>query len=408
MMNRYLIIADDFTGANDTGVQLARRGIPTSVTLKYKGIHTDNHSYVLDTESRGMDSAKAYRHVKSQAEQIDFTSFPYVIKKVDSTLRGNIAMEVRAIDEVYKSGLIIFMPALPDLRRTTSGGIHRLNGIPITETELAKDPVKPVTKDCLKEILKEAYDEEIRHISLDEIRNSLISLSGGRIFTCDAETNSDMQAVVQAADATGRRTLWVGSAAIADNLLEQELKVRPAMALVASVSEVSRKQVKYAEMNGTSLISVPIYDMLDEYDASSYINQAVSLLSAGKDVILLSSATYDRDELERTVKAGELRGMKREAVSEATQIIMGEMTKKILDTVPVSGLFLTGGDTAIGFFERTGAEGSVITGEMGTGIPMMRLSGGMFDGLKVITKAGAFGNEDAIFYALRKLKEYCP
>lgn len=405
-MNRYLIIADDFTGANDTGVQLARRGIPTNVTLNYKGIHTDDHSYVLDTESRGMNSAKAYEHVISQAKQIDFSGFSYVIKKVDSTLRGNIAMEVRAIDEVYHSGLIIFMPALPDLRRTTSGGIHRLDGVPITETELAKDPVKPVTKDCLTQILEEAYEEKVSHISLDDIRSSHISLTGARIFACDAETNKDMQAVVQAADATGKRVLWVGSAAIADNLLEQELRVRPAMALVASVSEVSRRQVKYAQMNGTHLISVPIYDMLDAYDASSYIERAVSLLSAGRDVILLSSATYDRDELERTVQAGALRGMKREEVSEATQIIMGEMTKKILDMVPVSGLFLTGGDTAIGFFERTGAEGSVITGEMSTGIPMMRLSGGMFDGLKVITKAGAFGNEDAIFYALRKLKEH--
>jgi len=28
---RYLIIADDFTGANDTGVQLRRRGFPTEV-----------------------------------------------------------------------------------------------------------------------------------------------------------------------------------------------------------------------------------------------------------------------------------------------------------------------------------------------------------------------------------------
>ena len=26
-IERYLIVADDFTGANDTGVQLARRGI---------------------------------------------------------------------------------------------------------------------------------------------------------------------------------------------------------------------------------------------------------------------------------------------------------------------------------------------------------------------------------------------
>lgn len=404
-MNRYLIIADDFTGANDTGVQLARRGIPTSVTLKYNGIHPDSTSYVLDTESRGMDREKAYSHVKHQVSHIDFSGFRYIIKKVDSTLRGNIAMEVKAIDEIYRSELIIFMPALPDLGRTTFHGIHHLNGTPITETELAKDPVKPVTTDRLDHLLREAYEETVTHIGLDIIRDGNISLEMGRIFTFDAETNEDMQAVVRAAERLNKRTLWVGSAAIADNLLEQELKVYPSMALIASVSEVSRMQVKYAEKNGTSLISIPIYNMLDDYDASEYVDEASLLLSSGRDVILLSSATYDRDELERTVIAGELRGMKREEVSAVTQMIMGEMTKKILEKVKVSGLFLAGGDTAIGFFDRVDADGSVITGEMSTGIPMMRLSGGMFDGLKVITKAGAFGNEDAVFYGLRKLKE---
>lgn len=404
-MNRYLIIADDFTGANDTGVQLARRGIPTSVTLKYNGIHPDSTSYVLDTESRGMDREKAYSHVKHQVSHIDFSGFRYIIKKVDSTLRGNIAMEVKAIDEIYRSELIIFMPALPDLGRTTFHGIHHLNGTPITETELAKDPVKPVTTDRLDHLLREAYEETVTHIGLDIIRDGNISLESGRIFTFDAETNEDMQAVVRAAERLNKRTLWVGSAAIADNLLEQELKVYPSMALIASVSEVSRMQVKYAEKNGTSLISIPIYNMLDDYDASKYVDEASRLLSSGRDVILLSSATYDRDELERTVIAGELRGMKREEVSAVTQMIMGEMTKKILEKVKVSGLFLAGGDTAIGFFDRVDADGSVITGEMSTGIPMMRLSGGIFDGLKVITKAGAFGNEDAVFYGLRKLKE---
>lgn len=404
-MNRYLIIADDFTGANDTGVQLVKRGIPTSVTLKHSGIHTDNASYVLDTESRGMDGKKAYEHVKSQASHIDFSGFRYLIKKVDSTLRGNIAMEIRAIDEIYQSELIIFMPALPDLGRTTIDGIHCLKGTPITKTELAKDPVKPVMTDRLDHLLRESYEEKITHIGLDTIREGNISLELGRIFTFDAETNEDMQTVVRVVEQMNKRTLWVGSAAIADNLLEQELKVYPSMALIASVSEVSRMQVKYAEKNGTSLISVPIYNMLDDYDASEYVNEASRLLSSGRDVILLSSATYDRDELERTVIAGELRGMKREEVSAVTQMIMGEMTKKILEKVKVSGLFLAGGDTAIGFFDRVNADGSIITGEMSTGIPMMRLSGGMFDGLKVITKAGAFGNEDAVFYGLRKLKE---
>ena len=41
MEERYLIIADDFTGANDTGVQLRRRGFPTEVLFCGKPMGAD-------------------------------------------------------------------------------------------------------------------------------------------------------------------------------------------------------------------------------------------------------------------------------------------------------------------------------------------------------------------------------
>ena len=48
MEERYLIIADDFTGANDTGVQLRRRGFPTEVLFCGKPMGADR-SIVIDT-----------------------------------------------------------------------------------------------------------------------------------------------------------------------------------------------------------------------------------------------------------------------------------------------------------------------------------------------------------------------
>jgi len=105
------------------------------------------------------------------------------------------------------------------------------------------------------------------------------------------------------------------------------------------------------------------------------------------------------------MEAGKALGMKREQISALTQKLMGELTEMVLTKAKISGLFVAGGDTAIGFFDRVHANGSKIIGEVSIGIPMMRITGGSFDGLKVITKAGAFGNEDAISYGLRKLKE---
>ena len=407
-MNRYLIVADDFTGANDTGVQLKRRGVPTSVVFSSEFIASEG-SFVLDTESRALGPEEAAAAVRAGLKGVDLTAFGRVMKKVDSTLRGSVAAEIKAVDELYGSELVVFAPALPDLGRTTVGGVHLLKGIPITRTELAKDPKTPVTEDNITKLLEAVYDEPVTHISEDQVSAGEIDFSVGRVFTCDSATNADLRSVIQAAVDTGKRTLWVGTAAMADHLLGVEVDVPPALAVVASVSAVSREQVNFAAGEGIPLVSVPIPELLTgEQKMETYVAQTVALLKEGKDAILASSASCNRAELDRSVAVGEKLNMTREQVSGYTQMVMGKMTKAILEQTPISGMFLTGGDTALGFFMEARSLGSSIVTEIAVGIPMMRLSGGPFAGLKVVTKAGAFGKEDAITFALRKLKEVIP
>ena len=66
-MVKLLMIADDFTGALDTGVQFAKRGISTQIFTKQKlcekDIKEDTEVLVVDTESRPMTRDDAYRAV---------------------------------------------------------------------------------------------------------------------------------------------------------------------------------------------------------------------------------------------------------------------------------------------------------------------------------------------------------
>lgn len=55
---------------------------------------------------------------------------------------------------------------------------------------------------------------------------------------------------------------------------------------------------------------------------------------------------------------------------------------------------------------NVGADGSEILSEIMVGIPLIQVKGGEFDGLKLVTKAGAFGADNAIAFAMRKLKEH--
>ena len=413
-MKRFLIIADDITGANDTGVMLVRCGIPAVVTLReisdkpplLSGISGIEHrsldeaggkpvSYVLNTESRALNPAKAYSLLSGLS--VDFEDFDFIVKKVDSTLRGNIAHEILAIDKSYKPDLILFMPALPDLGRTTQNGVHMLHGVPVSETEIGADPKTPVHEDDLKMVLSSVYDEPITHFSIEDIEAGLPDLGQKRICFCDAVTNRHMQKVVSLALKTGRRILWVGSAGIVDSLAQRIFNPSPAMALVTSISETTGRQVKFAEEKGVPLVIIP-WQRLVSGDYENYIRDGIAFLKSGMDVIILPSSSYDRTQFEgSSIHTGQ-----------KIQAAMGAIAAAILEEVKLSGVFLTGGDMAMGFFSRIGANRFTVASEVLLGTPLLNITGTKYAGMKVITKAGAFGQPDAILYCLRKLKENMP
>lgn len=404
MKHRFLIIADDFTGANDTGVQLKRNGIPVKVVLD-SDTDGEEHSIVIDTESRGLNGTDAFTKVSCMLGQVDFDRFDFVVKKVDSTLRGNIAEEVAAADQAFHSELIVFAPALPDLGRITVNGIHQLNGIRITETEIGQDPKKPVTQDNLRQILSEAFEEKIVHLNLCRIRDGF-TLDEARIYTFDAENNDDLLRVIQTAKQTGKRILWVGTAAMADNIMRSLKETAPAFCVCGSISEVTNRQLHEAEKQGMQLMQVLVPELLaGKSDIAYYVERCAASLAEGMDTILLSSASYDRREIMRSVEAGKEKGMQLPDIGDYTQNVLGEIAVEVLKRARVSGVFLTGGDTAIGFLQKAKANGSYILEEIAVGIPKMEIIGGFFDGLPVVTKAGAFGKDDAIVYGMRKLKE---
>ena len=63
-----LILADDFTGALDTGVQFAACGIPTRVVVGEQVDFAANDAAVLvvDTETRHLPAAEAYAVIAKQ------------------------------------------------------------------------------------------------------------------------------------------------------------------------------------------------------------------------------------------------------------------------------------------------------------------------------------------------------
>lgn len=402
MKKTFLIVADDFTGANDAGVQIAKYGIHTSVVLDEKGIKNDGNSYVLDTESRNIAGSDAYQKVKEQAEKIRDVPFDCIIKKVDSTIRGNIAEEIKALDEVYSPQLIIFAPAYPEIGRTTVAGRQMLHGIPIHETEISKDPIKPVYEDRLEQILKKQFSEPISVCQAEQLLDREDILTG-RIWCCNISTEDDMKNVVHAVRKMNKRTLWVGSAGVVGALLNEMVSRKPILCVIGSISEMSRKQMTYCQSKGLDVVRIDMEKIIEGKAWRKWADETIDILKRGKDVIITTS--FERADYERAVTAGEKKGISKEEVSSLTREILADFMIHVAREARLGGMFLTGGDTAIGFIKKSGAYGSVIEQEVATGVPLMKVRGGEFDSLPIITKAGAFGTENTIFHSIMKLKE---
>ncbi|WP_378955902.1 four-carbon acid sugar kinase family protein [Pelosinus sp. sgz500959] len=422
-MPKLLVIADDLTGANDTGVQFSKFGLQTIVLLGSERAEAlVNHAdiLVLDTDSRAEASFVAAKRVTKACKIVEQLDIPHLYKKIDSTLRGNIKAEISAACTAFKPMITVIAPAFPNTCRVTIGGHQLLEGMPISMTEIAHDPKTPVTESWIPHLLSREdgkvgiiplekvmggssviYEEIIKHVKLGE---------DWLVF--DAVTEENLRDIAQAA-AQFERVLWVGSAGLAQQLStvlewgKNEEKKSPLLSnhhlrlvVAGSVSAVTQKQIKtYIEKK-----SVP-YILLDSVAAVLMPDQEIEriILAARKflqekDLVIYCS--NDKEVVEEVIAAGKSIHIDSTEVGIRIAMVLGQVVAQ-LGKEGLAGLFLTGGETAVSSCRTLQATGIEILQEVVSGIPVGKLIGGPLHGLNVITKAGAFGNEYAIIEAMK-------
>ena len=155
-----LIIADDFTGALDTGVQFAAHGIKTRVVVGADAAltHQDADVLVVDTETRHLPAAQAYAAVAELVKRAKGAGVTYLYKKTDSALRGNVGAELAALLENSGSRRLAFLPAFPQMDRVTKNGVQYIGGVPVTESPFGVDPFEPVRHAAVTDLLAEQTD----------------------------------------------------------------------------------------------------------------------------------------------------------------------------------------------------------------------------------------------------------
>lgn len=423
------IIADDLTGANDTGVQFSEKGFSTTVLLELKDNHMSNQDVVVfDTDSRSVSREEAYQRVKEVCEYIKVQKQPEIIyKKIDSTMRGNIGAEWDAIYDAFQPDFIVIAPSYPKIGRVVKNGSMFVDGVLLHETDTSRDPKNPLTSSYLPAMLNEQTDRSVFFITTELLRGNQelleksvkqLEQAGIPYLVFEAETEADLKLIVSFFQHQEYRVIWSGSAGLANALSIQSTasgrsKLRPSnssseliLIVVGSVNSASRRQLNYVlqqdDVAGVEMSSeVVLTEAGRQQEMDRVFQLALKLLrDEQKHVVLYSSGSPE--SVIRAQDIGKELGMNANQVSNTISDVLGIVASQIIKECQISSLVLTGGDTAKQVCLHLGATEIELIAEIEAGVPIGWLS--ICNGIYVVTKAGGFGSDEVLHRGLHALR----
>ena len=294
------IVADDLTGANDTALQFFMKGSNTEIILDINSLnenHLNVETWALCNETRNIAPEDAGRIVFEATRVLkEKFGIEYFYKKIDSTLRGNISVEILAMLEATGYDAAIVAPAFVQEGRITIGGYQLLKGIPIERTDAARDPKAPIYESYIPDIVKRGLSDNAKElvasIEMKTIAkgagpialklNELIS-SGKKLIVMDSVSTVDFEQIVLAMQKSTYNILPAGSAGLAHALgavwlteikppVQKQVPFLPKLILSGSATSLTALQVKKLEMDtdieNTYFVSLRLDDVLKEPDSA--------------------------------------------------------------------------------------------------------------------------------------------
>lgn len=194
------LIADDLTGANDTGVQYKKNGYKTIVKVNSDFNMNDIKKYdvvSINADSRILDMKSGYTKVFDIANRFNDIEYEYIYKKMDSVFRGNIGTEIEAVLDAVNPDITLAAPSFPANGRVVKNGYsYMLDG----NGELGKSIIN------VTDLIQKELNRPIENISIDTVRkgtDQLISYiesrlkEGVNVFLADAINDGDLKIIAE-------------------------------------------------------------------------------------------------------------------------------------------------------------------------------------------------------------------
>ncbi len=425
------IIADDLTGANDTALQMQQMGAQTKIlidtTIPSEYSRENTQVWAISTESRNISPEDAYYKVKDYTQFFkENFNFEYYFKKIDSTLRGHIAIETLTVLNELEYDAAVVIPAFPAEGRITVGGYHLLNGIPISMSEMAMDPVCPIMDSHIPTMFKAQvgteHEDIVGIIELKTVMNGagpvLMKLNelieeGKKLIVVDAVSTTNIEQVVLAINKCSKKLLPTGTAAFANVLAafwlgsvkthEEPIKIPtlPKLILSGSATKLTASQIEKLEQSNLGYIhSISISaDMILNNKQGEVIEEIVNHL--GKDNIVIAHTSKLMEGFDNFASLPLDEETPKELFCQKITDFLGYLAQEISHRRDVLMITL-GGETSFKCCKNINSTELTIIDEASSAIALSK--GGYHKW--IVTKSGNLGNPNTLIDIIDYLKAH--
>lgn len=427
---KLLIIADDLSGAADCAIGFANAGHRTVVTLDASGAQQDATPHdadviAADTDTRRLTPADAAERTAQAFAALGHARRLY--KKIDSTLRGNWAAEVAALQA--RAGLAIVAPAFPATGRTVRDGALLVHGVPLEQTETWQLEHAGRTADMAAMLASaglksERFSAALLHNEPRALarRAALIAAEGpegAQALIVDAGSAADLQALARATLELESAFFWVGSGGLARELATLEAP-RADTADAADAADATRADDQGGSAPGPILVLVGSLSAVGERQCA-VLRERVALAELVVPPDVLRAGQAHGQWAQWGAKIGAILGVQQQHADlllrigrdDAFDPAEGAQLSAMLAALVaphfarLGGLIATGGETARAMLDAAGIGSLRLIAEIEAGVAVARPHSQTQNSTHrpaVVTKAGAFGTDEALYAAWRHLR----
>lgn len=426
------IVADDLTGANDTALQFFMKGSNTEIILDVNSLnenHLNVETWALCNETRNIAPEEAGKIVYETTKLLkEKFGIEYFYKKIDSTLRGNISVEILAMLEATGYDAAVVAPAFVQEGRITIGGYQLLKGIPIERTDAARDPKAPIYDSYIPDILKRGLSESaqdlVASIEMKTIAkgagpialklNELIS-QGKKLIVMDAVSTVDFEQIVLAMQKSSCNILPAGSAGLAHALggvwlgeikqpVQKKVPLLPKLVLSGSATSTTALQIKKlqadTDIENTYFIPLRLDDVLKDPDETT-IERIVSNLT--KENIVTVHVSELEEELVQDEAKNRLidEGISKEELATKITDFLAKLAYEVKKRAEFI-LITIGGETSYRCSKAINCEYLQVVDAILPSIPLCMDSNAQL----VVTKSGNFGTSSTLIEIVKYFEHH--